>query len=131
MFEPTSTASDHSAALSGDSVMSPSIPWYVVEVEPLKGYRLRVKFEDGLEGEIHLAWRIFAEPAGIFGSLRDEQVFRDVFIDHGAVTWRNGMDIAPDASYDDIKRDGIQDEASWNRGEALAKAQMKAGKKIA
>jgi hypothetical protein len=44
----------------------------------------------------------------VFASLRDPAVFSNVSGDEGYVMWANGLDIAPDASYDDIKRHGIQ-----------------------
>ena len=51
---------------------------------------------------------IHSEAAGVFASLRDPAVFSNVSGDEGYVMWANGLDIAPDASYDDIKRHGIQ-----------------------
>lgn len=32
--------------------IQPRMPWRVVDVQPLDGFRLRVRFVDGLEGEL-------------------------------------------------------------------------------
>ena len=41
-----------------------------------------------------------------FEPLRDPQLFAEVSIDHGAVTWPGELDLAPDAMYDGIKATG-------------------------
>ncbi len=86
----------------------PAAAWRVVAVEPLLEMRLRVWFTDGTSGEVHL--RSFLESprvAGtIFEPLRDPELFRQVRIDLGAVTWPNGADLAPDAMYDAIRLHG-------------------------
>ncbi|WP_062374954.1 DUF2442 domain-containing protein [Halomonas sp. KX33721] len=68
-----------------------------VQVEALPGYRLRVTFEDGTEGEVSLADRLFGP---MFEPLRDTSFFNQVSVDaFGAVCWPNGADLAPDALY--------------------------------
>lgn len=42
----------------------------------------------------------------IFEPLRDAQLFAQVRLDLGAVTWPNGADLAPDAMYDSIRATG-------------------------
>lgn len=67
----------------------------VKQVEALKGYRLRVEFDDGVGGEVDLSDRLFGP---VFEPLKDEGFFRRVEIDEfGAVCWPNGADLAPDA----------------------------------
>jgi len=46
------------------------------------------------------------ESPGVFQALRDPAVFRQVHLDHGAVTWPGEIDLAPDAMYDDIRNTG-------------------------
>lgn len=70
----------------------------ITAVEPRQGYRLWLRFEDGMEGELsvsHLVGR------GVFKAWEDEQVFRKVAIDPelGTVTWPGGLDLAPDNLY--------------------------------
>jgi len=82
-----------------DSAVAVNIPWRVRQVQPLKGYRLRVVFADGLEGAVDLSRLVNSEAAGVFSSLRDEAMFRAVFVDFGAVAWPGGIDLAPDAMH--------------------------------
>jgi len=70
--------------------------------------RLRVTFTDGTSGEVHLQPFIDTpEVRGtLFEALRDPAVFRDVRVDLGSVAWPNGADLAPDAMYDAIRKEG-------------------------
>jgi hypothetical protein len=76
-----------------------------VRVRP--DYRLTVEFVDGTVGDANLEPMIFAESAGVFEALRDPQLFAQAFVDYGAVTWPNGLDLAPDAMYDVIRNGGV------------------------
>jgi hypothetical protein len=75
----------------------------VTEVEALPDYRLRVRFNDGIEGIVELAGFIHSDDAGVFAALRDEDVFRQARIVLGAVTWPGDLDLAPDAMHRTIK----------------------------
>ncbi|MBI5440837.1 MAG: DUF2442 domain-containing protein [Deltaproteobacteria bacterium] len=89
-------------------VVKPGAPWRVAHVETLPGHRLQVTFVDGLSGKVEMGpWLASSAVAGtVFEPLRDEEVFRRVFLDLGAVTWPGGADLAPDAMYDEIRRNG-------------------------
>ena len=50
-MQPQPVAQEDSAAAVAPAVR-PIMPWRVASVEPLAGYRLRVRFLDGLEGLI-------------------------------------------------------------------------------
>jgi hypothetical protein len=68
---------------------------HVTEVEPLGGYRLRLRFEDGMAGELDFsdeAWN------GVFAPLADPDYFDSVKLDKelGTIVWPNGADIAPE-----------------------------------
>lgn len=80
------------------------VPWEVESSRPLEGYRIWVRFKDGTEGIVDLESDIMAEDAGVFEILRDPVIFRQVSIVGGALTWPGGIDMAPDAMYDDIKK---------------------------
>jgi hypothetical protein len=67
----------------------------VTSLERLEGFRLRVRFNDGSEGEHDFASMI-AEPGPMLEPLRDESYFARVFLEFGAPTWPNGFDIAPE-----------------------------------
>ena len=64
---------------------------------------MRVTFADGISGKVHF------EPSyltGVFQALKDPDVFRQAYIEHGAVTWPGNLDLAPDAMYEAIKING-------------------------
>ena len=72
----------------------------VVFVQPLSNYRLRVVFQDGVEGEMDLSDRLFGP---MFEPLRCPDFFSRAFIDDfGVVCWPNGADLAPDALYETL-----------------------------
>ena len=97
------------AALEQDSSarVTPTVPWRLTEVQPLSGYRLKVRFQDGLEGLVDMSALVRSENAGVFAALCDESVFRQVFLEYGAVTWPGEIDLAPDAMYEEIKKNGV------------------------
>lgn len=53
-----------------------------------------------------MAGLIRSPEAGLFAALRDEALFRQVGLEWGAVTWPNGLDLAPDAMYEAIRKQG-------------------------
>jgi hypothetical protein len=50
----------------------------VVEVRPLGGYRLFIRFDDGVQGEVDIA----------------------SYVDLGTVCWPNDLDLAPEVLYE-------------------------------
>ena len=71
----------------------------ITEVQPLGGYRLRLQFEDGVEGEIDIAEII--EFTGVFAPLKDKNYFVQVRVnpDIGTICWPNEADLDPDVLY--------------------------------
>jgi Protein of unknown function (DUF2442) len=84
----------------------PCASWRVVEVRTLPGYCLTVRFTDGTTGEVDLSHLVMSDKAGIFAALRDTTLFAKAFVEYGAVTWPGEIDLAPDAMYDEIKKQG-------------------------
>ncbi|MDE3046499.1 MAG: DUF2442 domain-containing protein [Verrucomicrobiota bacterium] len=82
------------------------MPWRVTHVKPLADYRLDVTFVDGTQGEVDISKLILSSEAGVFEVLRDINLFNQVYIEHGAVTWPGEIDLAPDAMYKEIKKHG-------------------------
>jgi hypothetical protein len=77
--------------------------WDVIAVRPEPPLGLAVSFADGTRGKVRF------EPShltGVFAALRDPDIFAQVFVDHGAVAWPGDIDLAPDAMYTEIKRNG-------------------------
>lgn len=76
----------------------------VVDVEPVEHLRLRVKFRDGLKGEV-LLHESYLE--GVFQALRDPAVFAQVSCAAGFVEWPGELDLAPDAMHRGVKEQGV------------------------
>jgi hypothetical protein len=71
----------------------------IVEARPVGEYKLYLRFEDGVEGEIDLSKLI--QFKGVFEPLRDvrEVAKVRVNVEHGTVSWPNGADLDPDVLY--------------------------------
>jgi hypothetical protein len=77
----------------------------IVEVRPLDGFRLQVRFSDGQEG-VRDCTDIVAETGPMVEPLRDPAFFRRVFIEYGALAWPNGYDIDPIALHREMEEAG-------------------------
>ncbi|HZD12399.1 MAG TPA: DUF2442 domain-containing protein [Candidatus Binatus sp.] len=71
----------------------------IVEATPLDGYRVHLRFEDGVAGELDLSSIIRFE--GIFAALKDLGRFRELSVhpDLGTIYWPNGADLDPVVLY--------------------------------
>jgi len=76
------------------------------DVIPLSGYRLAVRFMDGISGIVDASALIASPDAGVFAKLRDPEVFAQVRIQYGAVTWPGEIDLAPDVMHDELRDHG-------------------------
>jgi hypothetical protein len=74
--------------------------WDVIEVKPENTREFRVKFDDGLSGHIVIDSSFCS---GVFKALLDDDLLRQASADNGVVTWPNGLDLAPDTMYNEIK----------------------------
>ncbi|HVT18821.1 MAG TPA: DUF2442 domain-containing protein [Thermoanaerobaculia bacterium] len=74
----------------------------IVEARAVEGYRLYIRFDDGVEGEIDL--RKLIEFKGVFEPLRDLEEVAKVRPDpdSGTVCWPNGADLDPDVLYAEL-----------------------------
>jgi hypothetical protein len=88
------------------SVIPPPAAPDVEHVDVLPGYRLHVRFTDGLEGSVEMAALIHSPQAGVFAALVDPARFAQAYESMGVVTWPGELDLAPDAMYDEIKKHG-------------------------
>lgn len=68
----------------------------VIEAEYRGGYRIRVRFTDGLDGTVDFETWL---QGPIFEPLRELEFFRQFFLDGGTVAWPNGADITPETLY--------------------------------
>lgn len=71
-----------------------SIP-SVVSVVQIGPYKLRLRFDDGAEGEVDIEATVSFE--GVFAPLRDPAYFSRVRVDEeaGTIVWPNGADLDP------------------------------------
>ena len=67
----------------------------IVEVEQAGAYLIRVRFADGVEGEVDLSQELDGE---MFEPLRDPQLFKQLKLDADThtIVWPNGADLAPE-----------------------------------
>ena len=74
----------------------------IVEVRVLGGYRVHLRFEDGVQGEVDLANLI--DFSGVFAPLRDRREFAKVRVhpELGTIAWPNGADLDPDVLYAEV-----------------------------
>ena len=81
----------------------------IIEVRPLEGYRLFLKFENGVEGEVDVAELVRFE--GVFAPLRDIVKFREVRVNTelGTIRWSDDVDLYPDVLYAQVAHEPIPD----------------------
>lgn len=71
----------------------------IIGVQPLEGYRLHLRFEDGSEGQVDVAQLVAFR--GVFAPLEKRDYFIQVYADPelGTICWPNGADLDPDVLY--------------------------------
>lgn len=69
------------------------------------GYRIWLKFADGVEGELDLESQLWGE---VFLPLRDKALFAELSVNEDIETlvWPNGADFAPEFLYQQLKGKG-------------------------
>jgi hypothetical protein len=74
----------------------------IVEARALEGYRLHLRFEDGVEGDVDL--RDLVPFRGVFEALQDPAEVAKVRVDSESrtVSWPNGADLDPDVLHSHI-----------------------------
>ena len=66
-------------------------------VAPLEGYRIWLRYSDGIAGEVDLS---DIAGRGVFSAWSDREFFEAVWLDsYGAITWGADIDLCPDALY--------------------------------
>ena len=99
---PSKTATKEHCAIG----VIPAAAWRVRAVSTLPQWQLAITFNDGTTGIVDMASLVNSADAGVFDELRNQDIFNQVFLDYGAVTWPNGADLAPDMMYDEIRSNG-------------------------
>jgi hypothetical protein len=75
----------------------------VAEVRVESKHRLFVRFIDCTSGLVDMTSLITSPNAGVFAILTDPERFANVGIEQGAVTWVDGLDLAPDTMYQALR----------------------------
>ena len=70
---------------------------HVVQATYEKAFRIRLRFNDGVEGSVDFEPWLTGE---VFAPLKKTMYFRKFFLDGGTVVWPNGADIAPETLYE-------------------------------
>jgi len=75
--------------------------WDVIQVKSIAPRELAVQFADGLSGVVRIDTSFCT---GVFNPLLNDQAIGSAQISNGVLVWPNGLDLAPDTMYDEIKR---------------------------
>ena len=71
-----------------------------IEIKALPGYRLFVRYPDGVAGEVDLSNLV---SKGVFAALADPRAFEQVSLGtSGEIRWNDQIDLCPDAIYLEI-----------------------------
>lgn len=77
--------------------------WDVVSAAVTKHLEFTVTFADGLSGQVKI---LPSHLHGVFAPLGDAAMFNQLQVADGFVSWPGDIDLAPDAMYEAIRRDG-------------------------
>ena len=70
---------------------------HINEAEYLDNYKLKLKFNNNEIRTVNLENQLYGE---VFEPLKDKRFFKDFFISHNTVEWKNGADFAPEFLYE-------------------------------
>jgi len=85
----------------------------IIEAVPREDYKLFLRFEDGVAGEVDLSE---LAGRGVFASWRQPGVFqRAIVTEVGAVEWPGELDLCPDALYMQLTGFSSEDVFSGSR----------------
>ena len=77
----------------------------LIEVKALDGYRLWLRFQDGVSGTVDLSAELWGP---MFEPLKDRALFAEVTVhpELHTVTWPNGADLSPEFLYQEAAQPG-------------------------
>jgi len=74
----------------------------VTSIEYRGGRVYRIRFDDGLEGDVDFTEYVGRGP--VFDPFTDVSFFRQARVEGGTITWPNGADIAPETLYEKVEQ---------------------------
>ena len=74
----------------------------VINIEYRHGHVYRIRFDDGLEGDVDFSDYLVRGP--VFAPFADLEFFRRARIEGGTIAWPNGADVAPETLYKRIEK---------------------------
>lgn len=80
----------------------PAAPRRIKAINVLPGSRLSVTCNDGTSGIVDMSQLVASELAGVFSALKDEQIFSQVRLDLGGMTWPNNAGLDPEWIHDEV-----------------------------
>lgn len=91
----------------------------ILSVEPLAGHKLKLRYDDGVEGVVDLSAEV---GKGVFKAWENPEFFQRVRIgDFGQVEWPDEIDLCPDALYLKITGKSLEEVfPGWRTEEANA-----------
>jgi hypothetical protein len=90
--------------------------WSIIRFKVLPNFKIEIGFADGTSGLADLSPRLSQGALGDgFDPLCDDGLFSKVYLDHGALTWPGGIDLAPDAMHQRIRASGTSILAANNK----------------
>jgi hypothetical protein len=79
------------------------MPFWVIKVELRENYEIYIEFNDGLRGVIDFHNKITTDHRDIIRELKDKEKFCAIKIERHTLCWDNGVDLAPEYLYEQIK----------------------------
>lgn len=78
---------------------------HVENAEYIDGYKIDIMFDDGTRHVVDLESVVFSDARKIVSELQDLNLFKDFSIQRRTLTWKNGLDFAPEFLKSRIRRD--------------------------
>ena len=86
----------------------------LTSAEYQRGYVIRLRFADGVEGDVDLEAELFGE---VFEPLKDVAVFQQFRVDLelNTITWPGGADLAPEFLYEQAAQHAAATDGAAHR----------------
>ena len=81
----------------------------VVSASYKGGYRIEVTFDDGKQGVVDFSK--YLDKGGVFDRFKDINFFKNFWVNEelGVLTWKDGIDVAPESLYAEATKTPLPD----------------------